>query len=49
MEESDTDRLLALADAISRELYGDPEAWQAIPWETFIREVESTLALARNV
>jgi hypothetical protein len=46
---SDTEKLLTLADTISREIYGDPEAWQAIPWPEFVRDVESSLALARTV
>ena len=43
---SDTDKLVDLADTISRELYGDPEAWQAIPWPEFVRDVECSLGLA---
>jgi len=46
---SDTEKLLALADTISREIYGEPEAWQAIPWPEFVRDVECSLALARTV
>ena len=46
MKESDTEKLLKLADVISLELYGNPEAWQAIPWPEFVRDVECSLGLA---
>lgn len=40
---SDTDKLVDLADTISREIYGDPEAWKQIGANNFVSEVVATI------